>query len=67
MADNNSKCNFRYNAPDTMLPSETPLAMAYIPYQSWEEPYAENVALAAGTIFPSLNLPFTGKEVSPNE
>ena len=38
------------------------LTMAYVPYQEWEDTYAENVALAKGTIFPSLDMPFLGKE-----
>lgn len=44
------------------FPESTPPAMAYVPFQQWEEPYAPNKALSAGTIFPSLDLPFTGKE-----
>ncbi|MCI7768463.1 MAG: spore coat associated protein CotJA [Oscillospiraceae bacterium] len=48
--------------PKGRFPENTPLAMAYVPYQSWEEPYAENVALAKGTIFPKLDLPFYGRE-----
>ena len=45
------------------FPENTPPAMAYVPFQQWEEPYAPNSALAAGTIFPSLDLPFMGREV----
>lgn len=45
------------------FPAQTPPAMAYVPFQQWEEPYAPNKALAAGTMFPSLDLPFTGSEV----
>lgn len=37
-----------------------PLAMAYVPMQPWEEPYPQEQALQAGTIFPSLDLPFLG-------
>ena len=48
--------------PKGRFPEETPLAMAYVPFQSWEDTYAENVALARGTIFPSLDMPFLGKE-----
>ncbi len=48
--------------PSGRFPEDTPLAMAYVPFQQWEETYAENVALAKGTIFPSLDLPFYGKE-----
>lgn len=49
-----------YSMPEERFPQSTPLAMAYVPYQKWENTYPENTALAAGTIFPSLCLPFTG-------
>ena len=48
--------------PRGRFPQDSPLAMAYVPYQEWEDTYAENVALAKGTIFPSLDMPFLGKE-----
>ena len=47
------------------FPAETPLAMAYVPFQKWEEPYDEQVAIERGTIFPSLDLPFIGEEAVP--
>ncbi|MBQ7795347.1 MAG: spore coat associated protein CotJA [Lachnospiraceae bacterium] len=34
------------------------LGIAAVPIQKWETPYAADVALAKGTMFPSLNLPF---------
>lgn len=37
-----------------------PLAMAYVPWQSWNETYEPAVALHRGTIFPELDLPFLG-------
>lgn len=37
-----------------------PIAMAYVPMQPWEETYDSAKGLQAGTIFPSLNLPFRG-------
>ncbi|MDO4544520.1 MAG: spore coat associated protein CotJA [Bacillota bacterium] len=37
-----------------------PVAMTYVPRQPWETPYDLASGLAAGTIFPSLNLPFQG-------
>ncbi len=41
-----------------------PLAITTVPVQPWEEPYDPIKALGAGTIFPSLDLPFylTGGE-----
>jgi len=45
-------------APEGVFPPQMTLAMAYVPYQSWEEPYPADDALCAGTVFPSLNMPF---------
>ena len=59
----NDKCSTDgLTIPRGRFPQDTPLAMAYVPYQEWEDTYAENVALAKGTIFPSLDMPFLGKE-----
>lgn len=38
--------------------SKLPLAMAYVPWQSWCETYDAQRALCRGTIFPQLDLPF---------
>ena len=35
-----------------------PLAMAYVPWQSWSETYDSQRAFCRGTIFPQLDLPF---------
>lgn len=40
-----------------------PLAMASVPKQNWCEPYDYKTALAEGTIFPCLNLPFFKAEI----
>lgn len=40
---------------------ELPIAMVYMPVQVWRELYAPGDALAAGTIFAELDLPFCGK------
>ena len=37
-----------------------PLGMAYVPMQKWGKTYEPDVALDRGTIFPDLDLPFTG-------
>lgn len=59
----NNKCSAAgLTVPKGRFPEKTPLAMAYVPYQSWEDTYSENVALAKGTIFPCLDFPFLGKE-----
>lgn len=44
------------------FPKDTPIGMMYVPYQKWEEPYDTELAHSRGTIFPSLDLPFIGKE-----
>lgn len=45
--------------PQGTFPAKLSLAMAYIPYQSWEKPMSAADALKAGTVFPSLVKPFT--------
>ncbi|MBS5166060.1 MAG: spore coat associated protein CotJA [Butyricicoccus pullicaecorum] len=35
--------------------------MGFVPYQAWEKPYADDVGLSRGTIFPSLDKPFLGE------
>lgn len=52
--------------PVGRFPEDTPIAMAYIPYQSWEKPYEVSVGLARGTVFPSLDKPFIGEEAVKN-
>lgn len=48
--------------PEGIFPENMPLAMAYVPYQTWGNTYSENVALERGTIFKELDLPFLGKK-----
>lgn len=48
------------------FPENTPLAMAYVPFQQWGEVYDEDDALCAGTLFPALDLPF-GRGGTRNE
>jgi len=47
------------------FPSSYPLAMAYVPWQKFQNTYEPDKALAAGTIFPELNKPFLGKRGCP--
>lgn len=49
------------------FPAETPIGMAYVPFQQWETPYDERMAISRGTVFPSLDLPFIGEEAVPRE
>ncbi|MBP5431294.1 spore coat associated protein CotJA [Ruminococcus sp.] len=45
---------------DQIFTKNVPLAMAYVPWQQWGETYGEDEALSRGTLFPQLDLPFTG-------
>lgn len=38
-----------------------PIAMAYVPWQEWQNVYDPKRALSRGTIFAELDLPFTGQ------
>ncbi len=40
-----------------------PLAMAYVPKQSWGELYSADTGLSRGTIFPELDKPFLGRRM----
>ena len=46
------------------LPDNPVIAMAYVPFQSWEKPYDMDAGLSRGTIFPSLDKPFIGREAA---
>ena len=55
MSRENSDTRYRYGS----LPDRAPLAMAYVPMQTSSEPsYEAGEALARGTLFPGLDLPF---------
>lgn len=43
-----------------LFPSQVSLAMLYVPSQRWEKLYSEEEALARGTLFRALDLPFLG-------
>ncbi|MGN1416037.1 MAG: spore coat associated protein CotJA [Oscillospiraceae bacterium] len=60
---NTSRCRDMI-VPVGEFPEHTPIGMAYVPFQQWEQPYPENKALEEGTIFPSLNLRFYGRKIS---
>lgn len=45
-------------APQGTFPAKLTLAMAYVPYQCWEDTMPADEALQAGTVFPSLVKPF---------
>jgi hypothetical protein len=46
---------------DSIDPALLSLAMAFVPLQSWETPYDYPYALDRGTVFQSLDKPWTGR------
>nr|WP_296791644.1 spore coat associated protein CotJA [Ruminococcus sp.] len=48
------------------MPRKLALAMAYVPFQTWEKPYEDDTALCRGTAFPCLDKPFIGEEAVKN-
>ena len=50
----------------TGQPEGTPLAlaMAYVPWQQWEEVYESEVGFRRGTLFAQLDKPFLGEEAT---
>ena len=49
--------------PDTHdhFPADMPIAMAYVPWQKWQDIYEPCKGLESGTIFKELDKPFLGK------
>lgn len=60
MMENHSSCSCKQEKEVLKLDS-MPLAMAYVPWQKWQNIYKPENALCAGTIFQELDLPFTGR------
>ena len=52
-------CNTACSQSETRQPMA--LAMAYVPWQRWQETYPLEEGFHRGTIFPELDLPFEGK------
>ncbi|MFO7160321.1 MAG: spore coat associated protein CotJA [[Clostridium] cellulosi] len=47
--------------PDrSAFPAQTPIGMAYVPFQQLTAIYDENTGFKAGTIFPDLDKPWIG-------
>jgi hypothetical protein len=51
----------------SVFPADTPLAMCYVPFQSYGDVYTENQALEEGTVFPDLDFPFEGRKVGADD
>lgn len=47
-----------YNGDMSPFPQATPLAMAYVPFQSWGDTMSPEDALDCGTLFSDLVFPF---------
>ena len=58
-AEKNCEELTRLDNPDL---NRMPLAMAYVPMQKFECLHTEENALAAGTLFKALDLPFSGSD-----
>lgn len=58
----NYGCSNSCNLYSVDTVNANPLAMAYIPWQYWETPLEPCKGLEAGTIFPELIKPFTGRK-----
>lgn len=44
------------------IATDTPVGMAYVPIQAFENLYSDDEAFKRGTVFQDLDLPFTAKE-----
>lgn len=58
--NNSRNMNSGITGDISRFPKNTPLAMAYVPFQQWNQVYDESESLCNGTLFPELDLPFTG-------
>ncbi len=47
-----------YNGGISRFPANTPLAMAYVPFQQWGDTKSPEDALESGTLFDDLVFPF---------
>ena len=51
----------RKDSSMSAFPAETPVGMAYVPYQQWKNIYEPAVGIDRGTIFEDLDKPFLGE------
>lgn len=65
---NNAMPYSNYRQSQMTMPSvkrdtleDMPLAMAYVPWQTWDNIYDTEKGFQCGTIFQEMNLPFLGK------
>lgn len=62
MVDTDKRIN-RLHCVSSRFPDETPVAMAYIPFQLDRTAYTPEKAFENGTLFTVLNKPFKGRSV----
>lgn len=60
MYDGVSEEDYGKEPDESLFPPKVSLAMAYVPYQNFENIYDDRKALERGTLFASLDLPFAG-------
>lgn len=59
-ADSDDNCKESYR-PTSPLPKNPVPAMAYIPFQQFNQPYSSQEGFKKGTLFPCLDKPFLGE------
>lgn len=59
-ADSDDNCEESYR-PTSALPKNPVPAMAYIPFQQFNQPYSSQEGFKKGTLFPCLDKPFLGE------
>lgn len=59
-ADSDDNCKESYK-PTSPLPKNPVPAMAYIPFQQFNQPYSSQEGFKKGTLFPCLDKPFLGE------
>ena len=61
MMENHSSCSCKQEKEVLKLDS-MPLAMAYVPWQKWEDIYSPEEGFARGTIFAQLDKSYIGRK-----
>ena len=61
MMENHSSCSYKQEKEVLKLDS-MPLAMAYVPWQKWEDIYSPEEGFARGTIFAQLDKSYIGRK-----
>lgn len=59
-ADSDDNCEESYRPTSPLTKNPVP-AMAYIPFQQFNQPYSSQEGFKKGTLFPCLDKPFLGE------